>query len=72
MVGLRLVRILEGVRDPIVKVLHVLIVLLLEVLEADAYGICSIFWGVSLQEFLLEVIPVILVEADDVVQRVVP
>jgi hypothetical protein len=69
---LALVGVLEGGGHPVVEVLDCLVVLLPEVLEADAEGLGRILWGVGLQELLLQLIPDVLVEPDYVVQRAVP
>ncbi len=71
MIGLDLVRIPEGVRDQIVEILYRLIFLLSQILEADAQGLGRVFWCISLEEFLLKVIPLVFVEGD-VLQRVLP
>ncbi len=70
--GLTLVGIFEGGGHPVVEVLDHLVVLLPEVLEADAEGLGRVFWGIGLQELLLQLIPDVLVEPDYVVQRAVP
>ena len=72
MCRLDLVCVPEGVRDAVVEVLHVLIVLLPEVLEADAEGLGRIFWSISLKKLLLQFSPIVLVEIDNVIERVVP
>ena len=70
--GLTLVGIFEGGGHPVVEVLDRLVVLLPEVLEANAEGLGRVFWGIGFQELLLQVVPDVLVEPDYVVQRAVP
>jgi len=70
--GLSLVGVLEGVRHPVVEILDCLVVLLPEVLEADAEGLGGVLRGVSFKELRLQVVPDVLLEANDVVQGAVP
>ncbi|MFN9910864.1 MAG: hypothetical protein ACK56F_32955, partial [bacterium] len=57
---------------PIVEVLDRLVVLLPEVLEADAEGLGGVLRGVSFKELRLQVVPDVLLEANDVVKGAVP
>jgi hypothetical protein len=56
----------------VVEFLYRFIGFLLQILEADAQGPSRIFWSVGGQEFPFYVGPDLLVEPDDVVQRIVP
>jgi len=70
-VGLHPVRVPKGIGYPVVEVLDHLVSLLSQVLEADTECLGRILGCVGFQELCLEVVPVVLVEPDDVVEGVV-
>ncbi len=71
-IWLHLVGIAEGVGHPIVEILDRFIGFLPQILEADTECLGRVIGCVGLQELCFEVVPVVLVEPDDVVEGVVP
>jgi len=71
-VGLHLVSIPKGIRYQVVEILDRLISFLSQVLKTDAECFGQILGCVGFQELRLEVVPVVLVEPDDVVEGVIP
>ncbi len=72
MIRFGLVGIAESVGDFVVKILNTFVRFLSQVLEADAEGFSRIFRSIGLENFFLELVPILSVVADYVVKCIIP